>query len=84
MICILGENYKISGAMKNIRHIAKNDLLDNKLEISNHQVAVPKSKLSSGSVVDKYPVMLDDGRTIVYISDKSKEREIRLRYATRK
>jgi len=70
--------------MKNIRHIAKTDAMENRMEISNHQVAVPKSKLSSGSVADKYPVMLDDGRTIIYISDKSREREIRLRYSLRK
>jgi len=48
--------------------------------MSNHQDIVPKSKLSSGSVVDKYPILLDDGKTIVYVTDKSKEREIRLRY----
>ncbi len=70
--------------MKNIRHITKGDAVDNRMEISNHQVKVPKSKLSSGSVVDKFPVLLDDGRTVVYISDKSREREIRLRYALRK
>jgi hypothetical protein len=70
--------------MKNIRHITKGDALDNKMEISNHQVKVPKSKLSSGSVADKFPVLLDDGRTVVYISDKSREREIRLRYGLRK
>ncbi len=70
--------------MKNIRHITKGDAVDNRMEISNHQVKVPKSKLSSGSVVDKFPILLDDGRTVVYISDKSREREIRLRYALRK
>jgi hypothetical protein len=69
--------------MKNIRHLTKHDTLDNRLEISNHPVTVPKAKLSSGSVVDKYPVMLDDGRTIVYIADKNREREIRLRYSRR-
>ena len=58
--------------------------MDNRMGISNHQFTVPKSKLSSGSVIDKYPVMLDDGRTIIFISDKSREREIRLRYALRK
>jgi len=31
-----------------------------------------------------YPVVLDDGRTIIYTSDKSKEGEIRSRYAMRK
>ncbi len=62
----------------------KTDAMDNRMEISNHQVTVPKEKLSSGSVVEKYPVMLDDGRTIVFISDKSRESEIRLRYALKK
>lgn len=66
--------------MKNPRHIAKNDSVDNHMEISNHQTTVPKSKLLSGALTDKYPVILDDGRTIVYISDKGREREIRLRY----
>ena len=70
--------------MKNIRHIATNDAMDNRMAMSNHQEVVPKSKLSSGSVADKYPVLLDDGRTIVYINDKSREREIRLRYGMRK
>ncbi len=70
--------------MKNIRHITKGDSVDNRLEISNHQITVPKSKLLSGSVADKYPVLLDDGRTIVYIADKSREREVRLRYALKK
>lgn len=50
------------------------------MEMSNHHVTVPKSKLSAGSVADKYPVILDDGRTVVYIADKSREREIRFRY----
>ena len=70
--------------MKNIRHITKGDAVDNRMEISNHQVKVPKSKFSYGSVLDKFPVLLDDGWTVVYISDKSREGEIRLRYALRK
>ena len=70
--------------MKDIKHFQKKDAIDVKLEMSNHKDTVPKSKLSSGSVIDKYPVVLDDGRTIVYISDKSREREIRLRYSLKK
>ena len=35
------------------------------------------------SVVDKYPVTLDDGKTIIFISDKSKEPETRKRYEQR-
>jgi hypothetical protein len=82
--CIFNEKIKDFGAMKNIRHITKGDAVDNRMEISNHQIAVPKTKLSSGSVADKYPVLLDDGRTVVYIKDKSQEREVRLRYAQAK
>ena len=59
--------------MKNNRHGKKCDPIDNRMDISNHQVGVPKSKLSAISVVDKFPVLLDVGRTIVFISDKSKE-----------
>lgn len=70
--------------MKHGHHNGINDAIDNRMKVSNHKVAVPKSKLSSGSVVNKYPVILDDGRTVVFIADKSREREIRLRYALRK
>jgi len=70
---------KILLAMNDIRHFKKKDAIDNRLEMSNYQETVPMSKLSSGSVVDKFPILLDDGRTVVYISDKSREREIRLR-----
>ncbi|MFZ4523187.1 MAG: hypothetical protein ACOYNC_15865 [Bacteroidales bacterium] len=69
--------------MKNPRHIATLDAVENRLEISNHRTSIPASKLSSGSVADKYPVLLDDGRTVVYIADKSREREIKLRYGTK-
>ena len=41
-----------------------------------HQLIVA----ASGS----FDVLLDDGRTIVFITDKSREREIRLRYALHK
>ena len=70
--------------MKNIRHITSNDSVDNRLEMSYHKAVVPIAKLSLGSVAEKYPVLLDDGRTAVYIADKSREREVRLRYALRK
>lgn len=38
------------------------------------------SKLLTGTTTDKYAVVMDNGRTIVYISDKSKENETRLKY----
>jgi len=37
-------------------------------------------KLLTGETSDKYAILLDDGKTIVFISDKSKEAEIRLKY----
>jgi len=43
-----------------------------------------KAKIGTGSVTGKYPVILDGGRTIVYVSDKSKENEIREKFASRK
>lgn len=52
--------------------------------LANHSFKVPDSKLLTGSLVDKYPVVLDGGRTIIYISDKSKEAEIRERYELRR
>jgi hypothetical protein len=69
--------------MKTIRSTSTKDFIDNRLEMSNHQLMVPKSKLSSGSVADKYPVTFDDGKTIIFISDKSKESETRQRYELR-
>lgn len=36
--------------------------------------------LLTGSTADKYPVLMDDRKTIVFISDKSREDEIRLKY----
>ena len=71
--------------MKNVRHFKRDDAVDNRMALStHHRDAIPKSKLSSGSVANKFPILLDDGRTIVFIADKSREREIRLRYALKK
>jgi len=37
-------------------------------------------KLLTGETSDKYPILLDDGKTVIFISDKSKEAETRLKY----
>jgi Tol biopolymer transport system component len=66
--------------MKTARNISAKDFIDIRLEMSNHQLIVPGSKLASGSVADKYPVIFEDGKTIIFISDKSKESETRRRY----
>lgn len=69
--------------MKHTRPISTNDVIDNRLKMSNHQGTVPKSKLASGSVVGLYTVILDGGRTIIYVSDASKEAETRNKYELR-
>jgi hypothetical protein len=52
--------------------------------VANHSYKIPDAKLANGSTSKKYPVILDGGRTIIYISDKSKEAETRERYEQRK
>ena len=58
----------------------KNDKLDNRLSLALHRSKIPDDKLLMGSIKGKYPVILDDGRTVVYISDESKADETRLKY----
>jgi hypothetical protein len=58
----------------------KNDLIDNSLDLSFNRNKISNEKLLMGSTSDKFPVVLNDGRTIIYITDKNKEAEIRLKY----
>jgi hypothetical protein len=62
----------------------KNDFFENRMNLSNHKNQVPAAKLQTGSVVNKYPVILDGGKTIIFIADKSLESEIRYRYELRR
>lgn len=61
----------------------KNDILANRMNIANHRLSVPHSKLLTGSIIDKHPVVLDGGKTIIFIADKSMEAETRHRYELR-
>jgi hypothetical protein len=61
----------------------KPDKLDCRLNLSNPQKTSPDLKLESGSLKGKFPVVLDGGRTIIFISDKSREKEIIERYNNR-
>jgi hypothetical protein len=54
----------------------KNEPTEHKTRVTKHNV-----KLLTGSTADKYPVLMDDRKTIIFISDKSKESETRLRYS---
>ncbi len=69
--------------MKNNRIITTNDVIDNRLKMSNHQPAVPRLKLLSGSLANKYPVVMDDGRTTIFISDERKAAETKEKYEMR-
>jgi len=53
----------------------KTETKDKKQDHSHHN-----HKLLTGVTTDKYAILLDDGKTIVFISDKSKEAETRLKY----
>ena len=70
--------------MKNSRTVTKGDLLDVRVALSNYKYSVPDSKLSSGSLINKFPVVLDGGKTIIFIADQSKEREVREKYEERR
>ena len=54
------------------------------MSLENHRNKIPDSKLLMGSTKNKYPIVLDDGKTIIFISDLSKEKEIRERYQVRR
>ena len=58
----------------------KNNLMDNSPDLSLKRSKISDERLLMGSTRDKYPVALSDGRTIIYITDKNKEAEIRLKY----
>ena len=58
----------------------KNDIMENKVDLSLNRYKIPDEKLLMGSLKGKYPVVLDDGRTVVYISDESKAEETRQKY----
>jgi hypothetical protein len=53
----------------------KNESKEKKHDLIHHN-----HKLLTGVTSDKYAILLDDGKTIVFISDKSKEAETRLKY----
>ena len=62
----------------------KNDALDNRMGLKDHRYKIPDSKLLMGSLIGKYPIILDGGKTIIFITDKSKEAETRIKYELRR
>ncbi|MCX6243683.1 MAG: hypothetical protein NTU98_03165 [Bacteroidetes bacterium] len=62
----------------------KKDTLEYRMMMEHNRMKIPNSKLLSGSLVGKYPISLDGGRTTIFISDLSKEAETREKYQVRK
>jgi hypothetical protein len=61
----------------------KKDTLEYRMMQEKHRLKIPDSKLLTGSTIGKYPVILDGGKTTIFISDKSKETETRQNYELR-
>jgi hypothetical protein len=61
----------------------KKETLEHRMMMERQRLKIPDSKLLTGSTKDKFPVTFDGGRTIIFISDKSKEQETRKRYEAR-
>jgi hypothetical protein len=62
----------------------KKTTLEYRMMEENNRLKIPKSKHLTGSLIGKYPIILDGGRTTIFISDKSKESETREKYQLRK
>ena len=69
--------------MRNLQQVSANTNFSKTMNLSNHQRRIPKPSGSTGSITDMYPIILDNGRTIIYTNDKSRESEIREKYARR-
>jgi hypothetical protein len=61
----------------------KKDTLEYRMMQENNRLKIPGSKLLTGSTIGKYPVIIDGGRTTIFISDKTKETETREKYEIR-
>jgi hypothetical protein len=62
----------------------KKTTLEYRMMLEHNRLKISNSKLLNGSLVGKFPIILDGGRTTVFISDKSKEAETREKYQVRK
>jgi hypothetical protein len=58
----------------------KRNTIDFKQMTEHNRLINNDSKVLTGSIMGKHPVIMDGGKTTVFISDKSKESETRERY----
>ena len=62
----------------------KKTTLEYRMMLEHNRLKVPNAKLLTGSVSGLYPIILDGGRTTIFISDLEKEVETRDRYQLRR
>ena len=61
----------------------KKDTLEYRMMLEHNRLKIPDSKLRTGSLTGLFPVILDGGKTTIFISDLSREAETRERYELR-
>jgi hypothetical protein len=61
----------------------KDDPFENRHKFISAQNTIPPAKLLAGSTKDKFAIVLDGGKTIIFISDLSKKKETIERYENR-
>jgi hypothetical protein len=76
------QEYLDSGSLKKKR-IMKKTTLEYRMMQENNRNKISNARLLTGSLAGKFPVVLDGGRTTIFISDKSKESETREKYQLR-
>jgi hypothetical protein len=62
----------------------KKSTLEYRMMAEHNRLKIPNSKLLTGSLTGKFPIVLDGGKTTIFISDLSRETEIREKYQLRK
>ena len=59
----------------------KKDSFTKRMDMLKSRNKAHRGHQLTGSTAGKYPVVLDGGRTVIFVSDKSKEAETRANYA---
>ena len=62
----------------------KKETFEHRMMQERQRLKIPDSKLLTGSLAGKFPIVLDGGKTTIFITDKSKESETRERYELRR
>lgn len=58
----------------------KTSTLEKMMKVSRNRLKISDERILMGATKNKFPVMLKDGKTVIYITDKSKAEETREKY----